>query len=320
MSTFIPVPEEVGANITYGTDLEARALLPASSQASPYERKLPSDSISEFLHSELSVQRLNIISKHFGRPIPARPLQQHFALGRAIIAMEQIDLHLLWFRDRIYIKPLPRFLLSINFWKKYLVVNPEIYHDAMGLLASYMWLIGHESDFAIAKDKRLVPPELTWSEWLSVVQMVLGQKSLNRSMQIERYQYGELRLERINTIYRFMPGVPNRSLIRGYYREYYTEYSTFFQRNFAWLVAIFAVITIVLGAMQVGLQTRYLEHDDDFPKGCHTFVVFSLVVLVVLLISGGAAFVALVIYNLLVTLRSRGHAKTRQPDTLNVGN
>jgi len=119
-------------------------------------------------------------------------------------------------------------------------------------------------------------------------------------MQIERYQYGELR----------------RSLIRGYYREYYTEYSTFFQRNFAWPVALFAVITVVLGALQVGLQTRPLERDDDFQKGCYTFVVFSLMMLVVLLIGGGVLFVALVIYNLMVTLRPKGPPNIRHPNTL----
>lgn len=317
MSIFIPVTDDNGANSIHQTDLEARALLPASFQTSTYQRKLPSDNIFEFLHYELGVQRLNVISKHLwlaGRPIPARPLQRQIALGRAIIAMEQIDLHLLWFRDRIYIKPLPRFLLCDKFWKKYLVANPEIYGNAMGLFASYVWLICHESDFAIAKDKRLVPSELTWSEWLNIVQMVLSQERVNRSMQMERYRYGELRLERINAIYRFMPGVPNRSLIRGYYREYYTEYSTFFQRNFAWPVALFAVITIVLGAMQVGLQTRLLQKDDAFEKGCYTFVVFSLIMLVVLFISGGALFVALVIYNLMVTLRPRSCARSRYPE------
>jgi hypothetical protein len=322
MSTFIPVPEDLGANVTYQTDFEARALLPASFQTSAYERKLPFDSIFEFLHYELSVQRLNIIRKHLwlaGRPIPARPLQQQVALGRAIITMEQIDLHLLWFRDRIYIKPLPRFLLSVKFWKNYLVANPETYGNAMGLLASYVWLIGHESDFAIAKDKHLVPPELNWSEWLSVVQMVLTQERVSRTMQIERYRYGELRLERVNAIYRFMPGVPNRSLIRGYYREYYTEYSTFFRRNFGLPVALFAVVTIVLAAMQVGLQTRLLEHNDSFQKGCYSFVVFSLMTLVVLLICGGALFVALVIYNLLVTLQPKGHAKVGYPNAINRG-
>lgn len=92
MSSFIPVSEDVGANVTYQTDLEARALLSASFQTSAYERKLSSDSISEFLHYELSVRRLNIISKHLWRaerPISARPLQRQVALGRAIIAMKQ---------------------------------------------------------------------------------------------------------------------------------------------------------------------------------------------------------------------------------------
>jgi hypothetical protein len=71
MSTFNPVPEDVGANVNYRTDAEARALLPASFQTSAYERRLPFDSIFEFLHYELSVRRLKIISKHLwlaGRP------------------------------------------------------------------------------------------------------------------------------------------------------------------------------------------------------------------------------------------------------------
>jgi hypothetical protein len=65
--------------------------------------------------------------------------------------------------------------------------------------------------------------------------------------------------------------------------------------TFGWPVALFAVLIIVL---QIGLQTRLLEHDDNFQQGCYTFVLFSLLMLVILLVCASALFVALVIYNL----------------------
>lgn len=320
MSTLSPIPESMGAFAAPQTNPETEVLLPASFQTSDYKQKLPSENMLESLEHELSVWRLNVIGKHLwmaGRPVPARPLQRQVALGRTIIPMEQVDLHLLWFQDVIYLKPLPRFLLSAKFWREHLVGTPEIYGNALGLLTSYVWLIGHETDFAIAKDKRLVPFELTWSEWLTVVKVFLAQR-VNPSVQIERYRYSELRLQRINAIYRFIPGVPNQSPIRGYYYEYYTEYSTFFQPIFAWASTLFAVVTIVFGAMQVGLQTSIIKHDDRFQKVCYGFAVSSLIILVVILVIGGALFAILLIYNLIITVRPIGYTKGRNSDTLKV--
>ena len=313
MASFIPIPRKPNNSIC-----QLDTLLPASFQTPQFKRQLPRDHIFEFLLQELTVRRLDIISKHLwlaGKPLPARPLQLLIALRRTIVAIGRADLHLLWFGDIIYIKPLPRFLLSVQFWEKYLVASPEIYCDAMGLLRSYMWLIGHDVDFLIAKDRHLIPEELTWREWRDVVQTILSQDKINHSIYPERYRYGELRLARVNAIYRFMPGVPNGSLIHGYFREYYTEYNTFFQRKFAWPVAFLAIITVVSSAMQVGLQTKPLDQNDQFQMGCYSFVVISLMMLIVLLIGGAALFFGLLIYNLVTTLWPKRCLNNRDLDT-----
>jgi hypothetical protein len=40
--------------------------------------------------------------------------------GREVIVTEEPRLHLVWIHNRIFIKPLPRYLLSYAFWEGYL--------------------------------------------------------------------------------------------------------------------------------------------------------------------------------------------------------
>ncbi|KAK4139726.1 uncharacterized protein C8A04DRAFT_40468 [Dichotomopilus funicola] len=55
-----------------------------------------------------------------GRPVPPRPLHHQLLIGRDIFVSERIDLHLVWGGGRIFIKPLPRYLLNPEFWRGYL--------------------------------------------------------------------------------------------------------------------------------------------------------------------------------------------------------
>ena len=120
-----------------------------------------------------------------------------------------MDLHLLWTNDgRMFIKPLPRYLLSPEFWIENLCCPPSCecknYHPteenstntcgseydtnppfqecqrrklqkcAMGFLYTYACLISYESDFTIAVDKHLCPSGL-------MLQFLAGKTGRNSS-------------------------------------------------------------------------------------------------------------------------------------------
>ncbi|KAJ9496203.1 hypothetical protein H2202_008161 [Exophiala xenobiotica] len=92
-----------------------------------------------------------------------------------------------------------------------------------------------------------------------------------------RYTYGELRLSRINLLYRFLPELKLKYLFRGYHYGSQT-YQRFLESNFAWLIAGFAYIALVLTAVQVGLGTRQLQGSAAFNAASAGFTVFSIVI------------------------------------------
>jgi hypothetical protein len=78
----------------------------------------------EYLEKQLNVPRLNDIYDYLwlaGRPMPPRPLNYQVASSRAITLMEDIHFHLVWEPGRIFLKPLPRYLLSQFFWNEHLI-------------------------------------------------------------------------------------------------------------------------------------------------------------------------------------------------------
>ncbi|KAF2727048.1 hypothetical protein EJ04DRAFT_452133, partial [Polyplosphaeria fusca] len=122
-----------------------------------------------------------------------------------IITAEEPRLHLVWIHNHIFIKPLPRYLLSQAFWEKYLEKGSgrpgssqsNICKAATGLLRTYHYLIQHESDFHIAQQDnlRLIPKKVDWASFCRFI------SELNRikdSAVSKRYCYGELRLTRLN--------------------------------------------------------------------------------------------------------------------------
>jgi hypothetical protein len=210
----------------------------------------------EFLGKELSVPRLNDIHDHLwlaGRPMPPRPLNYQVASSRAISVTEDVHLHLVWEPGRMFLKPLPRYLLNSNFWAEHLIckqprdncscfANPktqrenpvanvdtqckrrELYKCAYGFLLSYTALIQYESDYHVAKDLHLLPDDVEWPYWRELAWELLDHSPQNTTRVNKRYQFGELRIRRLNEIYRAMGllrlGVVN--LMRGYKFEFAT--------------------------------------------------------------------------------------------------
>ena len=149
-------------------------------------------------------------------------------------------------------------------------------------------MIQHRIDFTIAQECGLILPEITWCAW-NRFQADL-QLNITEPYQInKRYHYRELRLDRLNTIYR---------IYRGQWRHGYflvhTRYQSFFRANFEWLILAFAYLSVVLSALQV-----LLAADQDQGQGVLRWVSIAIGAISTL----SVVVVVLVMAGLLVTLR-----------------
>jgi hypothetical protein len=247
------------------------------------ESKLPrpTKELPTPLALELKTPRLNDIQDRLwlaGRPTAARPLHRQKLLGRTISITENPDEHLVWFEDQIFVKPLPGFLLDWESWNNHLCSDPDLHEAGCGLLLSYAWLVRHKSDLDIATETGLLSKDIKWSGWVDFVDAFLANINCETLSGVnQRYKYGELRLSRLNAIYRFFPPTYSfRNLVGGYQCRS-TWYQAFFDRHFKWMLAVFAMLSIVLSALQVGLATTTLQENGLFQRTSYGFTVTSLV-------------------------------------------
>jgi hypothetical protein len=173
--------------------------------------------------------------------------------------MEDPGLHLVWRHDCIYIKPMPKYLLSHVFWNEFLMAEPittpidrrRIVAAALGFLRSYFYLIQHESDLRIAQrdELQLVPKTVTWEKFCSFSDSF---DAIPDQEVCERYQYGELRLTRLN--FWALP-----LLGQTVYQDFGLQYSDYFSPFLAPLLFVFAIFSVLLSAMQVALAVEALD-------------------------------------------------------------
>lgn len=238
-------------------------------------------SLRQYFDQHLSVARLNVIHKHLwlaGLSRSAQPLHNHILRNRRFVITERADYHLLWQKDALHVMPLPAYLLDYDIWTSHLCHDQSLFELARGMLLSYIWLIVSESDLYLAHDAGLIPRGVDWSNWTNLVRATSGNLPLDGSQGVnQRYQYGELRLGRINWIYRLCSKTRNfTTLMRGY-NYGYTTYGSFFERNTAWIISATIYITVVLTAMQVGLATKELQDDATFSSVSYGFSIFAIV-------------------------------------------
>lgn len=264
-------------------------LLPASYRDDSNHVASPACQVADWLEKELDLQRLSRVQDLLwfaGLPLPPRPLHRQLLLNRDLFIAEQMDMHLVWTEGRIYIKPLPRFLLEPRFWSKHLSCLPNcccavaqrrviskcqqkgLHERAIGFLFSYTALISHESDFHIAVEKKLLPPGVEWLDWRTLVHE-LNLAEIQRHVD-PRFYHGELRLSRLNKIYSLWM-TPSYG-----YLPRWDRYNAFFRDNFSWLAATTVYIALVLTAMQVGQGTEHLAKSDAFASASYGFTVFSI--------------------------------------------
>lgn len=285
------------------------SLLPASYVTGPDDADIVRPEVDDlvYLTAELGQGRLSKLSGYLwvaAKPLPPRPLHYQRLLGREIIIAERMDLHLVCTNTKFYVKPIPRFLLEPCFWSRHLSCHHApvcsrttqtpcphrtLWKSALGFLYSYSALICHESDFYLARENRLLPQEVEWTEWRVFVAQ-LDTKHIYDRIDV-RFLYGEIRRSRLNRLQYWSSGFSQSSYLPRWYR-----YGEFFHDNFAWLASATIYIAIVLTAMQVGLATKYLSENDVFHSVSYGFTVFSIVAPVaamsLIFISFGYTFVS----------------------------
>ncbi|KAL6871301.1 hypothetical protein J3F83DRAFT_760661 [Trichoderma novae-zelandiae] len=260
------------------TEDELRGILPASFRNGSAWIGPPHNRVRYFLVDDLNMDKLAKVSAYFfilGKIKSPRPLHYQQALGLEIQVSERMDTHLLWTKDKIYIKPFPKYLLEPRFWEEFLVCpkscsyasdcellretglmrrsaqfsqktpceHSKLWKCAMGFVYSYVALIAHESDFAIAKSHKLVPESLEFGEWKMFVDRMLSGGKIYGQID-ERFTYGELDLARLNKILML-----HRPL--GYLSPWGGDPEGFFQgHRFSPLPALFAVVAAVLSSSE----------------------------------------------------------------------
>ncbi|KAK7910664.1 hypothetical protein PG985_013145 [Apiospora marii] len=308
MASCLQIPlsmERQSASSTLECELEVESDLPTYQRPDRNHNPNPDGSVDEIISENLSLARLNCIHSDLwfvGRPCPARPLHQYRIRELNIVVTEQMDMHLVWESHIIYLKPLPRYLLSPKLWESYLVCGdachcstqgqPEHMPDysrtvnpkrrdcmrlqnrkvALGFVFSYACMITTETDFALAVEAGVIPRRdseglpTQWRRWREVARQILKNHS-NTSVN-PRFLHGELRLNRLNLVYLFRKWHP--------YQDHWINYRAFLRDNIAWVTVATVYMALALTALQVGLGTIDLRDNLSFHRAAYGFTLFSI--------------------------------------------
>ena len=269
------INEELGAVKTLNgqvTQVSTRGEDSATLPGHPHIIMQDSDGLLELLVRELCTPQLDTLSPHLWLVATqdsnhVSALHHQIVRGRSIIISEDPGLHLLWIDDRVYIKPIPAYLLSHAFWIFLLSehYSPGFCHSrdnlsrsARGFLRTYTHLIAHESDFQLAKTHSLIPAEVNWKAW-SLFSASLRENITNADVS-PRYHFGELRLSRLN----FWSKV---FLRRKHYFKARGQTAAYLASFFAPLVYVWATINVILAAMQLELSVQQVYGPGEGSHG-----------------------------------------------------
>lgn len=232
---------------------------------------LTQDDVYSFLSSELTTPLLDelydnlwLVARKSGKNID--PLNRQRVKTREIIATEDARLHLVWYRNRIYVKPMPLCLLNHDFWATYLsspVENaPSAHHTsapqpnpykpffdrriALGFMRSYALLVRHRVDFVLARESHLFPIEFDWEQWS---EFIAHFRHIEDDEVANRYHYGQLRLSRLNWAVRLCR--PSSAATKWFYEVPHWSIGMYVERAITPLLFGFASLSLVLSSMQV---------------------------------------------------------------------
>lgn len=265
MANATPQPFTVGKELCNSLKIEGEQIVPFSPlhpNSLPGQPSVPlnSNKVLSWVHDEFSTPILDQISRHIWLLASPNhrhisPLHQQIVRGRQIIVCEDPEMHLVWIHDRVFIKPLPEYLLSHAFWSHYLKQSTNLaenenvmkrYCEALGYLRTWAFLVKHESDYRIAVKSYLIPEKFDFSRLIGLLSEL---QSIGNNRVSSRYQYGELRLSRLNFWVRFW-------LHKPYFHKIAWQYSDYFSMYYAPLLFLFGVLSVTLSAMSLGTDVE----------------------------------------------------------------
>ncbi|OBT38830.1 hypothetical protein VE00_10772 [Pseudogymnoascus sp. WSF 3629] len=245
------------------------------------------DSIWAHLQATLLTAKLDAFAPHLWlistqSSSSISPLHKQRVLGREIIISDSADLHLVWYYSKIFLKPLPRYLLCHAFWKFVFderhgqdMAN-QLHPASIGFVRSYCYLIQSETDFHLAQNHGLVPEGVEFEAFSRFIKCF---KDLPDTQASPRFHFGELRLTRLNFW----------SIIFLRQRHYFNmsrQYGTYFSRFFQPLLFVFGMLSLLLSAMQVALAAEAVPSVDSWwNKFISVFKWTSIAIIFILLLT-----------------------------------
>jgi hypothetical protein len=234
------------------------------------------------------------------------PLHYNRINGREVIITEDPRLHLLWMHDRIFVKPLPAYLLSHQFWTKYLLepLSPlgsrrkDIHSAVLGFIRTYDHLIQYEADFRIAKELHLIPEDMVWNHGFAKFQASLSK--IEDQHVSGRYLYGEIRLTRLNFWSKIL-------LHKWQYESVHKQYADWFSRFYEPVLFAFAIVFLALNAMQVAMSVEQVSASGwkQLWSVCRWFSILTMVLAAGTVLAFFLTLVGMLIRELVFASRDR---------------
>ena len=264
--------------------------LPGMPRLKLEQNSFASETAKELLTTDLNVlqPQLWLVATQKSSHIAA--LHDQIVRGRNIVITEKPGLHCVWNEDRVFIKPMPRWLMSHAWWK-FVKRSSEglrppgnceweaIYRAALGFTRSYYYLIIHESDFDLAQHHKLIPRDITLKDFQNFIDAFGDIQDASVSL---RYTFGDLRLSRLNWLAKSHLG-------RLHYHKIHRQYHNYFSRFYGPLLFIFGIFTVVLDAMQVTLGSSSVAVDqgggwNSVINICRWFSIVTILVVIWIII------------------------------------
>ncbi|KAK4207905.1 hypothetical protein QBC37DRAFT_85521 [Rhypophila decipiens] len=264
------------------------------------------------------------------------PLHHQKSRERDIVVDEHPGLHLVWYYQVIFIKPIPAYFFSPSWWAYIQKADKDVFEASLGFMRSYTFLIKYETDYLLACEKHLIPkllpanlPNTSISNTCNCCQKPTQNEDEKRHPTYEefsdfllpfesvsdeecprRFHYGELRLTRINR---------TAFITRGKlaYFHIYPQWGQFLNHVLAPVITVFAVSTVVLNSMQVSLAAIDMGPEgsgdtDGWPRfiGLSKWFPIVVMILIAAVVGGGAfALVVVAIKDLLFAEQTRKRKK-----------
>lgn len=250
------------------------------------------------------------------------PIHHQKARSRKIIVDQEPGLHLVWYYDSIFIKPIPAYFYSRAFWDYIKDYDQDVHRASLGFMRSYYYLVRFEIDFDEAIEKKLIPKKdsgefPTYEEWCEFIApfSLVGDEYVNR-----RYHYGELRMTRINRIALFKRG-------QFSYFHILPQWGSFLSHILAPLITAFAVCSVILNSMQVTLAAIEVANQTDYeipnavgwPKFIDISLYFPVVVNLLIALVLGVSLAGLSYMGVKDMLRGNNLRKKKKKGEANIG-